>query len=122
MSTKSLFSFASKATCSNLRVENPQSYFLDLISMYRPCLFKGFMKIEDPFQSPVSFVVVFLGDPSRYHSFYIVVCLEDDEELSPLDIVTMGRLGANVRKTVLLASLDDKDDVRYTSLQWTGLS
>ncbi|KAK7487334.1 hypothetical protein BaRGS_00021423 [Batillaria attramentaria] len=62
------------------------------------------------------------GDPSRFHSFYIVICVDFNKQLPALDIVSMGRLGSNVRKTVLLASTDYDGSVKYTSLQWTGLS
>ncbi|XP_076456632.1 tRNA-splicing endonuclease subunit Sen34-like [Babylonia areolata] len=62
------------------------------------------------------------GDPSRFHSFYIVMCVEQDRQLPALDLVAMGRLGATVRKTVLIASLDSESSVQYTSLQWTWMS
>ncbi|XP_070209278.1 tRNA-splicing endonuclease subunit Sen34-like [Littorina saxatilis] len=62
------------------------------------------------------------GDPSRFHSFYIVMCVGKDQPLPALDIISMGRLGSNVRKTVLLASLDSGGHAQYTSLQWTGMS
>ncbi|KAL8558499.1 hypothetical protein ACOMHN_059240 [Nucella lapillus] len=62
------------------------------------------------------------GDPSRFHSFYIVVCVERDRQLPALDLIAMGRLGATVRKTVLIASVDSGGCVQHTSLQWTGMS
>ncbi|XP_025089502.1 tRNA-splicing endonuclease subunit Sen34-like isoform X2 [Pomacea canaliculata] len=46
------------------------------------------------------------GDPSRFHSFYIVICVDYTQDLYTLDIISMGRLGSNVRKTVLLSSQD----------------
>ncbi|WAR16637.1 SEN34-like protein, partial [Mya arenaria] len=62
------------------------------------------------------------GDPSRFHSFFIVVCRPYREPLCAGDIVTMGRLGTSVKKTVVLCSLDDAGRICYTSLQWTGIS
>ncbi|WAR16671.1 SEN34-like protein [Mya arenaria] len=44
------------------------------------------------------------------------------EPLCAGDIVTMGRLGTSVKKTVVLCSLDDAGKICYTSLQWTGIS
>ena len=63
-----------------------------------------------------------LGDPSRFHSFYIVICVDHSQQIPALDIISMGRLGSNVRKTVLLSSVDSEGCVQYTSLQWTGMS
>ncbi|ESO83185.1 hypothetical protein LOTGIDRAFT_236781 [Lottia gigantea] len=65
--------------------------------------------------------LVYPGDPALFHSFYIAVCLPHDETLTSLEIVTLGRLGANVRKTVLMCSMSG-DKVLYTSLQWTGIT
>lgn len=62
------------------------------------------------------------GDPSRFHSFYIVICVDYTQDLYTLDIISMGRLGSNVRKTVLLSSQDVNGQVKYSSLQWTGLA
>lgn len=66
--------------------------------------------------------LVYPGDPSRFHSFYIAICMKHKQELSALDLVSMGRLGSNVRKTVVMCSKDDEEKLCYTSLQWTGIS
>jgi len=62
------------------------------------------------------------GDPSRYHSFYIAVCLDHDKSLSVLDLASLGRLGTTVKKTTLLCSVDVEGHVHCTSLQWSGIS
>ncbi|XP_046574545.1 tRNA-splicing endonuclease subunit Sen34-like isoform X1 [Haliotis rubra] len=66
--------------------------------------------------------LVYPGDPSRFHSFYIAICKPHQEKLTALDIISMGRLGSNVKKTVLLCSVDSEGKVVCTSLQWTGIS
>jgi len=67
--------------------------------------------------------LVYPGDPSRYHSHYIAVCLRHQKEVPALDVVSMGRLSSNVRKTTLLCSVAQrKKKVLYTSLRWTGIS
>lgn len=66
--------------------------------------------------------LVYPGDPSRYHSHYIVICIPHDKPMSALDIVRMGRLGSNVRKTVLMCSQDCNQRISYISLQWSGIS
>ncbi|GFO12881.1 tRNA-splicing endonuclease subunit sen34 [Plakobranchus ocellatus] len=66
--------------------------------------------------------LVYPGDPARYHSHYIAVCRSQFDEMPCLDLVSLGRLGSNVRKTALLCALDRNRKVTYTSLTWTGIS
>ncbi|XP_035698913.1 tRNA-splicing endonuclease subunit Sen34-like [Branchiostoma floridae] len=66
--------------------------------------------------------LVYPGDPFRYHSFYIAVCQQRTEKMEALDIVRLGRLGSNVKKTVLLCSESETGEINYTSLQWTGMN
>ena len=62
------------------------------------------------------------GDPSRYHSFYIVVCVDLNQPLSVLELGTLGRLGTTVKKTIVLCSVDDEGQVCCVSLRWSGIS
>ncbi|KAK3773147.1 hypothetical protein RRG08_013734 [Elysia crispata] len=62
------------------------------------------------------------GDPARYHSHYIAVCKGQFDEMPCLDLVSLGRLSSNVRKTALLCALDRNRKVTYTSFTWTGIS
>ncbi|XP_033640816.1 tRNA-splicing endonuclease subunit Sen34-like [Asterias rubens] len=66
--------------------------------------------------------LVYPGDPFLYHSYFIAVCIPYQRFLSPLDLITYGRLATNVKKTVIICSINGDDDAVYTSLQWTGLS
>ncbi|XP_064652166.1 tRNA-splicing endonuclease subunit Sen34-like [Lineus longissimus] len=65
--------------------------------------------------------LVYPGDPHLFHSFYIAVCMPYQEEFCALDLISKGRLGANVKKTVALCCVDNDCIVKYTSLQWTGM-
>ncbi|XP_072281870.1 tRNA-splicing endonuclease subunit Sen34 [Pyxicephalus adspersus] len=65
--------------------------------------------------------LVYPGDPMRFHAHYIAICFPQDEEIALSDIITAGRLGTNVKKTVLLCSFNKEGLVTYTSLQWSGL-
>ncbi|KAM5131967.1 tRNA-splicing endonuclease subunit Sen34 [Mantella aurantiaca] len=65
--------------------------------------------------------LVYPGDPMRFHAHYIAICFPQDEEMALSDIITAGRLGTNVKKTVLLCSSNEEGLVSYTSLQWSGL-
>ncbi|XP_022594193.1 tRNA-splicing endonuclease subunit Sen34 [Seriola dumerili] len=65
--------------------------------------------------------LVYPGDPLRFHAHFIAVCLSLDEAVSLLDLLSVARLGSNVKKTVLLCSPGPDGGVRYTSLQWSGM-
>jgi len=64
--------------------------------------------------------LVYPGDPTRFHSFFVVQCLDyDEDELTPANLVTLARLGTSVKKTLVLASLDDDGELTLTSLEWS---
>ncbi|XP_063798855.1 tRNA-splicing endonuclease subunit Sen34 isoform X2 [Pseudophryne corroboree] len=65
--------------------------------------------------------LVYPADPMRFHAHYIAICFPQAEEIALSDIITVGRLGTNVKKTVLLCSSNQEGSVTYTSLQWSGL-
>lgn len=64
--------------------------------------------------------LVYPGDPLKFHSHYIAVCVDEDEPLTPQFLISKGRLGTNVKKIVLLCSIDSSGIVNYQSLQWVG--
>ncbi|CAJ1066402.1 tRNA-splicing endonuclease subunit Sen34 [Xyrichtys novacula] len=64
--------------------------------------------------------LVYPGDPLRFHAHFIAVCLSKDKPVCLLDILSVARLGSNVKKTVLLCS-PGGGGVLYTSLQWSGM-
>ncbi|KAM6987581.1 tRNA-splicing endonuclease subunit Sen34 [Tautogolabrus adspersus] len=64
--------------------------------------------------------LVYPGDPLRFHAHFIAVCLSADEPICLLDLLSVARLGSNVKKTVLLCS-PAGGGVLYTSLQWSGM-
>ncbi|KAM4743110.1 tRNA-splicing endonuclease subunit Sen34 isoform 1-T2 [Anableps anableps] len=65
--------------------------------------------------------LVYPGDPLRFHAHFIAVCLTLDESICMLDVLSVARLGSNVKKTVLLCSPAPDNLVHYTSLQWSGM-
>ncbi|XP_042331795.1 tRNA-splicing endonuclease subunit Sen34 [Sceloporus undulatus] len=65
--------------------------------------------------------LVYPGDPMRFHAHYIALCVSQDTPLSLCDIISAGRLGTNVKKTVLICSAGKDGTATYTSLQWTGM-
>jgi len=66
--------------------------------------------------------LVYLGDPLKFHSTYIVICTERNSKSleRPQDKVAKSRLGNQVGKTVLIAQLAGKhsnDIVQFTSIK-----
>lgn len=66
--------------------------------------------------------LVYPGDPSRFHSFFIAICKPHNEQMSALDVIICGRLGTTVKKTVVICSEETNGELCYTSLEWTGMS
>lgn len=64
--------------------------------------------------------LVYPGDPLKFHSHYIAVCVEEDQRLTPKFIVQKGRLGTSVKKTVLLCYVNKNGSIKYQSLSWNG--
>ncbi|XP_008589628.1 PREDICTED: tRNA-splicing endonuclease subunit Sen34 isoform X1 [Galeopterus variegatus] len=65
--------------------------------------------------------LVYPGDPLRFHAHYIAQCWAPGDPIPLQDLVSAGRLGTSVRKTLLLCSPQPDGKVVYTSLQWASL-
>jgi tRNA-splicing endonuclease subunit Sen34 len=70
------------------------------------------------------------GDPLRFHSHFLAVSAEWDEEIDLMDIIVGGRLGTGVKKGFLLGGAERKDggsineaghNVRTFSIEWAGM-
>ncbi|PYH42823.1 tRNA splicing endonuclease subunit SEN34 [Aspergillus saccharolyticus JOP 1030-1] len=64
------------------------------------------------------------GDPLRFHSHFLVVAADWDEELDLMAVVAGGRLGTGVKKGFLIGGaeqVDDADSVRTFSVEWAGM-
>ncbi|XP_034239632.1 tRNA-splicing endonuclease subunit Sen34 [Thrips palmi] len=65
--------------------------------------------------------LVYPGDPVKFHSQFIVVCVPHSQTFSVHQFVTYGRIGSSVRKTFVLASLPpDSSKISYQSIKWAG--
>jgi tRNA-splicing endonuclease subunit Sen34 len=69
--------------------------------------------------------VAYPGDPLRYHSHFLAVGMNWDDELDLLDIVGGGRLGTGVKKGYLLGGKekrvdkqDEEGNIRAFSFEW----
>ncbi|PYH89884.1 tRNA-splicing endonuclease subunit sen34 [Aspergillus ellipticus CBS 707.79] len=70
------------------------------------------------------------GDPLRFHSHFLGVSADWDEELNLMDIIAGGRLGTGVKKGFLIggaektakgSNIGDSDTVRTFSIEWAGM-
>nr|CAG4649771.1 EOG090X0G6M [Scapholeberis mucronata] len=64
--------------------------------------------------------LVYPGDPLKFHSHYIAVCVEEHQAFMPRFLIQKGRLGTSVKKTVLLCSVGEDGVVKYQSFTWNG--
>ncbi|MCJ1251848.1 tRNA-splicing endonuclease subunit [Trapelia coarctata] len=87
---------------------NPSSY----------ALFKH-LHAHDYFMSPgLRFGCQFLvypGDPLRFHSHFLAVSMDWDEEINLLDMVGGGRLGTGVKKGWLIGGVEKDVNVEHTT-------
>lgn len=54
------------------------------------------------------------------HSDYIVRMYDDKEEIQPLDIISLGRVGTNVKKTFVIAGQLEEEEMMTFSVEWAG--
>jgi len=66
--------------------------------------------------------LVYPGDPLRYHSHFTATVIDSPvASLRPMEIVAHGRLGTATKKAHLLCGWDDeKKEVSYLSIEWSG--
>ncbi|PGH05538.1 tRNA-intron endonuclease [Blastomyces parvus] len=70
------------------------------------------------------------GDPLRFHSHFLAISAEWDEEFDIMNLVAGGRLGTGVKKGFLIGGAESPDDthietspdaVRTFSFEWAGM-
>lgn len=70
------------------------------------------------------------GDPLRFHSHFLVVSAEWDEEIDLMNVIVGGRLGTGVKKGFLIGGSQEKagvseinrnDNVKTFSIEWAGM-
>jgi tRNA-splicing endonuclease subunit Sen34 len=65
--------------------------------------------------------VVYPGDTLRYHSHFLAVGRQWEEEIDLMDIVGGGRLGTGVKKGFLFGGESPRGDVRTFSVEWAAM-
>jgi len=72
--------------------------------------------------------LVYPGDPLRFHSHFLAVGAEWDEEINLLDVVGGGRLGTGVKKGWLIGGVEkndskdaDEERLRTFCIEWGGM-
>jgi tRNA-splicing endonuclease subunit Sen34 len=61
--------------------------------------------------------LVYPGDPLRFHSHFLAVTADWDDEVDLLDIIGGGRLGTGVKKGYLIGGIEQKQDEKAAALQ-----
>lgn len=71
---------------------------------------------------------VYPGDPLRFHSHFLAVGYEWEDEIPLMDLIGGGRLGTGVKKGFLIGGRDpslaadlSRDDVRTFCIEWGGM-
>jgi tRNA-splicing endonuclease subunit Sen34 len=64
---------------------------------------------------------VYPGDPLRFHSHFLAIGSQWDEEIDLMDIVGGGRLGTGVKKGFLIGGEDPRGEVRTFSVEWAAM-
>jgi len=66
--------------------------------------------------------LLYPGDPSNYHSHYIVKIMLSTDHISPCQLILYGRLASTVKKTFVLAIVSlDNFYVKYQSISWASM-
>jgi tRNA-splicing endonuclease subunit Sen34 len=62
-------------------------------------------------------------DPLRYHSHFSTTVIPSlEQEIRPIDLVSMGRLATAVKKAHLLCGYDGaSEEVSFYSLEWAAM-
>ncbi|EXJ76771.1 uncharacterized protein A1O5_01279 [Cladophialophora psammophila CBS 110553] len=106
---------ATPSTGPRSTVENlPSSY-----PLYRHLHDKGFF-ITPGLRFGCQYTV-YPGDPLRFHSHFLAVGAQWDEEIDLMDIVGGGRLGTGVKKGFLLGGASPTGNVRTFSVEWAAM-
>lgn len=66
--------------------------------------------------------LLYPGEPSSYHSHYIVKIISSAEYCTPHQLLAYGRLASAVKKTFVLAIVNQDDfSVKYHSISWASM-
>ncbi len=63
-------------------------------------------------------------EPGKYkkeHSKWLALCLSEEEKIKVTDLVSKGRIANSVRKKLLLAIVDNENDVTFYEVSWVKI-
>ncbi len=67
------------------------------------------------------FAVYTMG-PGIEHAPFVVIALDINNEISPLELMSFGRVSHSTRKTLVLAMVDvEKELIKYTMFKWVKM-
>jgi tRNA-intron endonuclease len=81
---------------------------------------KGFI-VRSGVKYGADFAVYTLG-PGLEHAPYVVIAVDIDEEITPHELLSFGRVSHSTRKRLVLALVDRKSEsVRYIMFKWVKM-
>ncbi|KAI7892392.1 uncharacterized protein EV154DRAFT_562368 [Mucor mucedo] len=63
--------------------------------------------------------LLYTNDPMCTHSEFIIGVRQEEEDIKPVEIISMGRLATNVKKTFVVAG-SIQEMMTYYSIEWAG--
>ncbi|KAK7863006.1 hypothetical protein R5R35_014558 [Gryllus longicercus] len=65
--------------------------------------------------------LVYPGDPFQFHAYFVVICIDKNAPLRPVDLAALGRLGTAARKSIVLAYEGNNKEINYQTLKWSPI-
>lgn len=100
-----------------------ENVVLDIDTSFKFRVFKDLWEHGATITSGESFggdFLVYPGDPMYFHASHIVHVIESGN-ISPVTLMSCGRLGVNVNKQCLFAILNvETDEICYLNMSWEG--
>jgi tRNA splicing endonuclease len=67
-------------------------------------------------------LVVYTADPLLVHASFLVICVPWKEKMRIRDLMTYARLASSVKKTLLIVSIGEFEQVTLVEFKWAGIS
>lgn len=64
--------------------------------------------------------MISLGDPIKYHAYYIVQVKHSSDRIRGIEISSSARLGVRVKKPLVIATVLEDGSISYLLAEWLG--
>lgn len=65
--------------------------------------------------------LVYPGDPLKFHAYFLVLCIDKNAPIRPVNVAMLSRLGSAVRKSVVLACENKNGTIDCQTLKWCSM-